>query len=202
MKKYLKLILKFIIWLFRTICQEILELISWISLRVGKIKKSFKKEFFPLEINQSETLNVSTSDLQHEEILSDFKTWLEEFSDEQINELKLEIQSETASPNLLDFYSQLTALKQNYLRQTKTGVDLSKTFQEEFGILREELKNQNHAFKKAEANFKTQIVEARQTSRKEILSELLFVHEGLMRCVAAAAKEKIPKSFWTRKSVA
>ena len=199
-KKKINRTKKVIIWSAKNFIFEIKELFSWIVFRAKKIKKRFLAEFYPSETTESEKNISSNSEFRHEEILNEFKNWLEEFSDSELETLKEEIKFETDLPSFLDIYSNLTALKENYQRQAKSGANLTKTFQEELKKLHEELERQNIALQNSTNNFNVKIVEARKLAKKESLIELIYIHEGLERCVIATEKEKISKSFWNRKA--
>ncbi len=190
---------KFILWFFRIAFQEVKELFAWIIFRSKKIKNSFLNEFYPSKNIQTEATTNSNSEFWHEEVLDQFRLWLEEFSDLEFETLKQETKSETESPTFLDIYSEITALKQNYQRQTKSDVNFTKTFQDELKSLRKQLEIQNNVLQTATSNFNAKIVETRINARKEILTELLYIHESLERCILTAEKEKTAKTFWRRK---
>jgi molecular chaperone GrpE (heat shock protein) len=130
-------------------------------------------------------------------VLDDFRQWLFRLDDDETAILREEGQTEAQTPDLLAFYRDLTAFRQEARLQAKATQSAGRSVDELSALVRDTLAPQVRTAGETVAKLQGAVAEARRSGEKAISAELLSLREGLVRNAAAAHDLRPPRWLWT-----
>ena len=128
-------------------------------------------------------------------VLDSFAAWLDGLTEPEGDTGSVDT-GEESEPDLLSFYSELAALKQEIRLQTRAAHGASRAAEAAVEGLREALHDQQRNLSRTAESLKAVIPAARREARTAVTMELLALREGIGHAVAGAEQRRLPALPW------
>ena len=138
---------------------------------------------FLAESSEDGSIGMSDSENWKEKLCREFREWLDYLEEEP-----LPLEEDDSAPDMLTFFCELAALRQEVGLQTRGIRKNSQEMQETLSVLKESLANGSSELKTVLQEVKSQIPQTRSMAEDTVLSELIRLREALSENVRLAPK--------------
>lgn len=131
-----------------------------------------------------------------EKLVAEFREWLDTVDSEPFPSEEPE-----SAPDMLRFFGELTALRQEVGLQTRSMRKSSQEMFETLSVLKDSLSNGSSQLETALQDVKSQIPQIRSTAEETVLLELIHLREALSENTGQFCKQKLCSIFTSKKDV-